>query len=166
MLFRSWPIVVNTIPTTPIITLTGNNVLHSDATIGNQWYNQSGIINGAINQNYPAISNGDYYVIVTTNGCSSNISNIIHIINTGISYNQRNKSIKVYPNPVSNELTLEIEDNTKLIYFEILNSIGQVIFKGDLLNKTTVETSTFAPGVYLIKLENGQLLEFKKIIKE
>ncbi|MEI6346459.1 MAG: LamG-like jellyroll fold domain-containing protein [Bacteroidota bacterium] len=160
------PIVVNTIPTTPIIILTGNNVLHSDATIGNQWYNQSGIINGAINQNYPAISNGDYYVIVTTNGCSSDTSNTIHIINTGISSNQGNKSILVYPNPVSNELTLEIEDNTKLIYFEILNSIGQVIFKGDLLNKTTVETSTFAPGVYLIKLENGELLEFKKIIKE
>ncbi|MPM60135.1 hypothetical protein SDC9_106982 [bioreactor metagenome] len=44
--------------------------------------------------------------------------------------------------------------------------MGQVVFEGDLVDKTTVQTSSFAPGVYLIKLENGKTFEFEKIIIE
>ena len=77
-----------------------------------------------------------------------------------------NKVIKVYPNPVSNELIIEIEGNSDKLDFEILNAIGQVVFKGNFIEKTTVHTTNFAPGVYLIKLENGKTFEFKKIIKE
>ncbi|MFA5972729.1 MAG: T9SS type A sorting domain-containing protein, partial [Lentimicrobiaceae bacterium] len=72
----------------------------------------------------------------------------------------------VYPNPVTNELIIEIKANTKKTNFEILNSIGQVAFKGNLLERTVVQTSGFAPGMYLIKFENGKSFEFKKIIKE
>ncbi|NVO03370.1 MAG: T9SS type A sorting domain-containing protein [Bacteroidetes bacterium] len=35
-----------------------------------------------------------------------------------------------------------------------------------LTEKTVVNTSIFASGVYLIKLENGKEYEFKKIVKE
>jgi hypothetical protein len=34
------------------------------------------------------------------------------------------------------------------------------------MEKVTVQTSNFAHGVYLVKLENGKIFEFKKIIKE
>jgi hypothetical protein len=77
-----------------------------------------------------------------------------------------NDAIMIYPNPVSNELIIEINGNNEKINFYILNAIGQVVFKGNLVEKTTVQTSNFAPGVYLIKLENGKTFEFKKIIKE
>ena len=49
---------------------------------------------------------------------------------------------------------------------EILNAIGQVVCKGDFIGKTTVQSSDFAPGIYLIKLENGKTFEFRKMIKE
>jgi hypothetical protein len=52
-----------------------------------------------------------------------------------------------------------------MLNFEILNAIGQLVFKGNLVEKTTVQTSNFTPGVYLIKLENGKTFEFKKILK-
>lgn len=77
-----------------------------------------------------------------------------------------NKNLKVYPNPFSDELIIEIEGNNKNVAFEILNSIGQIIYKGNLLEKTIVQTNIFSSGVYLIKLEDGKNLEFKKIIKE
>ena len=77
-----------------------------------------------------------------------------------------NTQIIIYPNPVTNELIVENKGNTEKINFEILNSIGQVVFKGNLIEKIVVQTAKFATGVYLIKLENGKTFEFKKIIKE
>ncbi|MEI8202348.1 MAG: T9SS type A sorting domain-containing protein [Bacteroidota bacterium] len=154
------------IPATPTVA-NNNNVLSSSATTGNQWYNQAtGAISGATSQNFTVTANGSYYVIVTVGACSSDTSNIVTITNVGLESLRNNNSIKVYPNPVSNLLTIELNGNTVTTNFEILNSIGQEIFKGTILVKAVVQTSSFAPGVYVIKLDNGKTFEFKKIIKE
>ncbi|MFH0895556.1 MAG: T9SS type A sorting domain-containing protein [Bacteroidota bacterium] len=93
---------------------------------------------------------------------------IARILNpdVGISHAQANAAISIYPNPVSNELNIEIEGNKEPVNFEILNSTGQVVFKGNLVEKTTVQTNHWAAGVYLIKLGNEKVFEFKKVIKE
>jgi hypothetical protein len=158
-------ITVNETPVTPIIT-ENIFILHSDAPNGNQWYNENGLIDGAIYQDYAVTSNGDYYDIVTINGCSSDASNIITIVNVGIEFTVKNRSTKVYPNPVADELIIELEGNKESVNFEILNSIGQVILKGNLIEKTIVQTHSFSLGLYLIKLSNGSSYEFKKIVKE
>jgi len=77
-----------------------------------------------------------------------------------------NSNLKVYPNPVSNELTIEIEGNSCETEIEIINSIGQTVYKGNVENQTTIQTGSFAPGLYLIRFENNATLEFKKIIKK
>ncbi|MDP3914232.1 MAG: C10 family peptidase [Bacteroidota bacterium] len=85
---------------------------------------------------------------------------------TGIDSNQNSSlNFNVYPSPVTNELTIEIKGNTIQSNFEIINSSGQVIFKGTVFEKAVVQTSSFTPGVYLIKLKSGNTFEFKKIIK-
>jgi len=89
----------------------------------------------------------------------------MHFIPTGISPIEFAKSMKAYPNPVTNELTIELEGNTTKTNFEILNSLGQVVFSGNLIEKTIVQTASFASGVYMIKLKSGKSFEFKKIIK-
>lgn len=160
----SLSVVVNSKPSTPIVTLNGN-ALHSDAITGNQWYNQIGALNEAIDQNYTPKSSGDYYVVVSSNGCCSNSSNSIHFIPTGIYPTKSTKLVKVYPNPVTNELTIELEGNTIKTNFEIINSLGQSIFNGAIFEKTVVQTANFTPGVYLVKLESGKTFEFKKIFK-
>jgi photosystem II stability/assembly factor-like uncharacterized protein len=152
-------------PVTPIITLNGN-VLHSDAPTGNQWYDQNGLINGATNQDYTVTVNGDYYVIVTINGCSSDPSNIISIINVGIGNIGNFITLRLYPNPVSNELIIEITGNTEKTNFQILNSTGQIVYKGSMVEKMVVKTEDLSPGVYMIKFENGKSFEFRKIVKE
>ncbi len=158
------PVVVNARPVRPVIYQNGI-ILNSDALNGNQWYDQNGLINGATNQNYTLTSNGNYYVIVTINGCSSESSNSINVVATGIDFTKDNKSIRVYPNPVSYELIIEIEGGTEKTEFEILNSSGQKVFKGFLFEKIVVPTTDFSPGVYIIKIENGKTFDFKKIVK-
>ena len=152
-------------PPTPVITI-NSYVLHSDAPNGNQWYNQTGLIGLATSQDYPVVTEGDYYVIVTLLGCSSAPSNIIHVVFTGIESSENNQTIKVYPNPVSNELVIEMNGNNELIHYEIANALGQVITKGSFVEKTHVATNSFSQGVYVIKFDNGKTFEFKKIIKE
>ncbi len=157
-------VTVNPKPATPVITQ-NEGTLSSNYISGNQWYNSAGLINGATNQNYVVTAIDDYYVIVTILGCSSDDSNVINATLTGTQENVNNEPIKIYPNPVSNELTIEIEGNNEVLNFEILNTIGQVFFKGNLVEKTTVQTNNFTHGVYLIKFKNGEIFELKKLIK-
>jgi len=154
------------IPATPSIIISGEGTLLSNSNIGNQWYNQDSLVNGATSQYYIYTSNGDYYDIVKINGCSSASSDTIHITDAGIDVYNNNESIKVYPNPVSNELILETKGINEKTIFEVYNAIGEIVFKGMLIDKTVVNTTNFAQGVYLIKLDNGKTFEFKKIIKK
>ena len=158
-------LIVNPTPPPPTIALNGNT-LKSNHTTGNQWYNKDGLIAGATNQSFSPAASGDYYNVTTINGCNSNPSNSISYIPTGINYPTFNQPIKVYPNPVSDELTIEIEGNNSTVTYEIMNSIGQVIFKGKLIDKTYVHTNSYATGVYLIKFKNGKTFEFRKFVKE
>lgn len=76
------------------------------------------------------------------------------------------QNINVYPNPVSDALIIECKGNKERLSFAILNSIGQIVSKGELTEKTILQTSKFLPGVYLIKFENGRTFDFKKIVKK
>lgn len=158
-------ITVNNKPVTPVISLAGN-VLHSDAASGNQWYSQNGLISGATHQDYTVTYSGDYYVIVTLSECSSNASNSIHAVPTSIEILDSDKIFKVYPNPVSDELTIELKGNDEESTFEIISSAGQVVYRGSLIESITVQAAHFAPGLYLIKLGNGKAINIKKITKE
>jgi len=160
----SIPIVVNPIPVAPIITQNGL-VLHSDASTGNQWYNQNNPITGATNQDYTITAVGEYTVQVIQKGCISSPSNMIKDVVTSIPTLEYNEKIKVYPNPVSDNLTIEYKGNTDEVKFEIYSSSGQLIKTGVLLESTVVQTSMFSSGVYTIKFNIGKTFEFRKVIK-
>ena len=121
------------------------------------------MINGATNQNYTFTTIGNYTVIVTSDGCASDPS-VMNVV-TGIDPASLTPAIKVYPNPVSNELIIESEGNTDKTDFIITNTAGQVVYTGYLFKKVTVQTTGFVPGLYLIKLKSGKIIEFKKILK-
>ena len=87
-----------------------------------------------------------------------------------ISANIENKNvekIKVYPSPFTNELTIEkIKYINNAAKYEIINALGATLLSGYLNQKTTLSTSSLTPGVYVIKIDNGDFLEYQKIIKE
>lgn len=77
-----------------------------------------------------------------------------------------NPTFNVYPNPVSDELIIEMKSNLNTLNFEILNSVGQVVYKGSMTEKVKVPTENLTSGIYTIKLENGKSFEFTKVIKK
>jgi len=87
------------------------------------------------------------------------------ITNTKITPAGLSNSVKVYPNPVVNELIIKFAGNTQKTNFEVINSLGQVVSLGVLFEKTVISTSNFAPGVYWVKFKSGNTFEVKQVIK-
>jgi photosystem II stability/assembly factor-like uncharacterized protein len=160
-------IVLNPQPIPPTPTITANsNILHSDAPVGNQWYNQNGILDGATQQDYFVTLDGDYYTIVTINNCPSDTSNILNITGVGDEVLVHNSRLNTYPNPVRDQLIIEMDNNTLEMEFEIVNFIGQVIHRGHVTERAIINTSSLAPGVYTVKVMSGDEFDFRKVIKE
>jgi predicted nucleotidyltransferase len=155
-------VALNTKPEKPIITKTGT-VLQSSATSGNQWYKQDALIPGADQQELTSTGDGNYYVIVTEEGCPSDPSDafIVTDIETIVS----KRMVDVYPNPVAKNLTIVPVDNNKVSY-EFIDLLGKLVKKGSISGKTVIETGSFIPGIYLLKINNGKTTEFIKISKE
>ncbi len=149
-------------PETPIITRT-DYTLKSNSDEGNQWFNSKGAITAAVNQEFTVLENEEYYVIVTKDGCSSDLSNKIRVDNTAVQNVTTNGSFKIYPNPVHNELRLEYDGNAR---FEILNLVGQVLYNGNLVKTALVETSHLYSGVYLIRFIEGTTVTTQRFIKK
>ncbi|MDP2843281.1 MAG: T9SS type A sorting domain-containing protein [Acetobacterium sp.] len=158
-------VIVNQLPIKPTIIQNGD-VLHSSVSIGNQWYDKNGLIAGSTNQDYTPKTSGDYYVIVSNNGCSSAASNTVHLIPTTVHPRSLSNAIKVYPNPVTNELIIDIIENNNKTEYEIINRVGQLVTSGQLQDKAVIQTSHLTPGTYLIKLKSVEVLEFRKIVKK
>ena len=145
----------NPAPVTPIITIDGN-VLHSNATNGNQWHNESGSINGATGQDYTPLSGSNYYVIVSNGVCSSDPSNIINFILSGIGQLEISKTINLYPNPTDGKVTLSIKgENPGNIIIEILNIQGQTM-KTEKMEMSEDQTEVYLEGLpkgtYFVKI--------------
>jgi hypothetical protein len=94
---------------------------------------------------------------------SSSRSNVATNILNGINELQEEQDINIYPNPAKDEIRIDFEGGST---FEILNLMGQVVYDGNLIKNTIVQTSDFSSGVYLIRFKMGNTFTYKKIIKE
>jgi photosystem II stability/assembly factor-like uncharacterized protein len=74
--------------------------------------------------------------------------------------------VDIYPNPVSGELIIETGLDNQMLNYEILNIAGQVVLKGDFMDKTTLQLSVLNAGVYIIKIVNEGKHEYRKIVKQ
>jgi hypothetical protein len=150
------------------VTVSGNTITADSSADTYQWLDCDhgfAIISGEVNRSFTPIKNGNYAVKVTRGLCND-VSVCILINSAGITVPEAAKAITIYTNPVEDQLTIVLKGNTKNTKFEILNSLGLVVFKGYISEKMVVQTSSFAPGLYIIKIKNGNSYEIKKIIKE
>src|SRR5690606_1186053 len=103
-------VTVNPKPATPTITRggIGDRDLTSSAATGNQWLMNGTPISGATSQTYTATANGNYAVVVTDNGCSSDTSAVVNITNTGIKGDLAGMNVSVYPNPNNGQFSVKL----------------------------------------------------------
>jgi hypothetical protein len=115
---------------------------------------------------------GTYIVTVTdTNGCIQYASytvsqpeDTLSNINEELLANQ----IIVYPNPAINLLYVNNQSSLEKIHVSILNIQGQVVLNKSAigLGSAPLNIANLSKGTYLVKIENGNHVIFKKFIKQ
>ena len=71
--------------------------------------------------------------------------------------------ISMYPNPVKGNLHVELGNESTV---RILNTNGTVMYMKDHVLNEIIDMSGFAPGVYIIRIENNDQITQHKIIVE
>ena len=164
-------ITVNPVPETPVINQEDDHLISTVAT-GNQWYGSNGAITGATGQTYYPTTTDYFYVIVNNEfGCSSEQSNVIYFLYTGIEAQFEN-SFNIYPNPVVNNLTVEYQLHTETpLSIILINKLGQEVavltnnskqrpgFYQLDFNKPSLE-----PGLYFICIKTNSTTVTKKVV--
>lgn len=108
--------------------------------------------------------------LIPLDGCYSPdtiMSNCLSIANvTSVTDVRFNSNIKVYPNPVDDKLNIELIDfqNTSI---KLIDLFGNVVLTQNVKsNKTQIQTSSFAKGLYNLEIiSNGKLYNKKVIIQ-
>ena len=166
----SFTLNVKPVSAGPAITKVGNQLI-SDATNGNQWFDDNGIILNATANTYTPTNTGNFYAkVLNTEGCYSFPSNIIHFDIVGISNNILSDT-KVYPNPFNKEFTIEFNENDN-VKISIINALGQVLTPESIVSTSannkqtiTVNTTSFEKGIYFIQFKTANKNSVKKLIK-
>ncbi|MBK7212176.1 MAG: T9SS type A sorting domain-containing protein [Bacteroidales bacterium] len=165
----SYTVTVFPIPATPVITQNGN-ILTSSAPAGNQWYWNGDIIDGATAQTYEAVYHGDYYSIVTLDGCSSAASNTINVVVTSVNEYSNVEKMEVYPNPTSGQFTVSITSVRNEVYdLRITNNLGVIVyekkdFRIDGNVKLDMNFSDLPKGVYSVILNATDKQIVRKVV--
>ena len=72
---------------------------------------------------------------------------------------------KIYPNPVGDELHIDIPGNVTKVKFEIVNSIGQVVIKGEMSEREVINMSGMNAGLYFLRFHSKTFNETMKFLK-
>jgi hypothetical protein len=159
--------IVSAVPSTPAITGNGN-VLSSNIAEGNQWYLNDTAILGANNQAYTALESGEYWDVVTINGCSSSESNHI-TITLGIE-DLRTLRFTIYPIPNDGHFTVSINSPSQESYtISVYNNIGMKIYEVPnfvVIGSITkiIDCKPVSNGIYSVILNNGKSRIEKRIL--
>jgi hypothetical protein len=165
----AFSVTVNPIPETPVITQ-NNELLTSSAPEGNQWFFNGIEIPGAIGQQHEAMYTGEYSVMVTLEGCSSEMSDLVMVIITGNGGNLSVQKVELYPNPNHGQFTLSISSDTqKKIDLRIFTNLGVVIYEKTGLNvqgtlNEEINLSGVAPGIYYVRLTSSDQQIIRKVV--
>jgi large repetitive protein len=158
-----------------------NYILMRDDNNTNNWtqvVSTAGTQNTLVDPAYASYPNGRWYVETswgisctptraTVNTTRSNIRH--NALSVGIQNNDLSSSVLIYPNPASDNVTVELPALSQNSTIRILNSIGQIVYNENVISNGSsktkeINTSVFAKGIYTIVIENNSSKVYKKLV--
>ncbi len=163
-----WPL-----PAVPVITQKGDTLSCTPGYFAYQWYLNNVSIQGATNPTLIYSSKGTYYVSVSDNtGCSVNSQVIVVNNNVGIEENNASFQANVFPNPATDQLTLELNfSKTENVIVNMINASGQNVYRTKLKQvsgtyKKSLDIKEHPAGIYYLQIITDDSMISKKIIKQ
>ena len=167
-------VVVLPVPTTPGITQNGNDLTTNPVTGGSyKWFLDGVFLETTSNPIFSPIISGSYtLVVVSQQGCQSQISNpLVFVSNLKISNGEND--VILMPNPVKDELSMVIKSvkAVNTVVYDFLELSGKSILKGSftgIKKKSDLKISTrnLPKGPYFVKINLDGKSYLKRIIKE
>lgn len=150
------------------ITINQLSLISNQYSASYQWltcpdYN---VIQGADQQTFNPLLDGEYAVEITYNGCIDT-SNCIVFSGIGIEEDQ-NGTLGIFPNPFQSSLEIELNQTTgENKHIVIYNDLGQKMYEEttDEL-KHIVNTTSFEKGIYLVRIIDQSSIYTYKVIKK
>ena len=149
-------------PPSPVISAAGFT-LTSSIPNGNQWYLNGIMIAGATGPSHTAVHSGWYWDVVTANGCSSDTSNNIDLVMTGVDENH-GPVVHVAPVPCDGLFTVDFDwAGGTVCSMTVCNSMGVAIYRdsftmhnGRAVRKIDLRSSP--AGLYILEMiyESGR----------
>lgn len=123
-------------------------------------------IQGANSQTYTGVAGQSYAVIVTQGDCSDT-SSCTTLTATGLHYSSPMWTAKVYPNPTSNQATLEVQGLSTFDY-QLVDVLGHIHQQASANNAAPIQLSleTLPAGLYYLQVRHEQTIRRFKLIKE
>ncbi len=79
--------------------------------------------------------------------------------------NNLNNSLKIFPNPAHNFITIETTQNSQPAKLSIFGINGSVVIKSELIaHKNTIDIHNLKTGVYFLQIKNETETVFRKLI--
>lgn len=97
------------------------------------------------------------------------IPNLATALNQGLSLPEAENlqhNIQIYPNPVWHELHLKMPSTETNVQVIVYNILGKTVMEAKVFQSTTINMSSLANGVYLLKINTQKETITKKIIKK
>jgi hypothetical protein len=92
------------------------------------------------------------------------IANMIIIDATTAITDAKENMIKVYPNPATDKLNVEVSVSSKLQMLDINGKQVIAVQNVNANQKQTIDVSNLAPGVYMMKIYNDKFVNTKKVV--
>lgn len=111
------------------------------------------------------------YTVYATNifGCSDSTIFVQQVeLCVGINVKEVDEiDLEIFPNPNNGKFSIHSNDLSRPIYFELYNSIGQLMMKQQLLDNTTTDNmQNLSNGIYHLSIPGGLKPVNFKVVKE
>lgn len=145
-------------------------IIGSTANLTYSWsVPQMAITSGSNSPSLITNAAGIYNVVVTNtlNGCTSQAQINVWACVGIDEFSSALGHLKIFPNPVSNNLNIEFDAPVSVDKLTITNILGQTIREiKNPTSKQEINVSFLQPGIYLLKAENKKVEKSFKFLKE
>lgn len=75
-------------------------------------------------------------------------------------------NLHIYPNPVTNKINIETMLDLQNATLKIVNSLGEIVMKKQLISDTEFDVSNLKNGVYFLNIVSNNYTVFRKFVKQ
>lgn len=136
------------------------------------WYKDGVLIEGANESTYTITEPGVYQAEAAPSFCPDSTTMSVEMIvvgkdcNLGTNVPQENLVVTYYPNPVQDELHINISNTADPVTYVITDITGKTVKSGNLPGaNNTIALNSLTLGVYFVKITSGFYTEVVKVIK-